>query len=507
MINENRMIVRQETGTLAVFAYVGNQASPVAGAKVTVKDITGNEIATTQTNESGQTEEIELETPEKNLSLTPSSVIPYSKYNVTIEADGYATADINGVQIFADTESIQPVELTPAQRINGRQPVEEYNISEHNLVFGEPKLSEKEINKQLPTKAIDTFKVLPTPVVPSQIIVHDGDPRSESRPKFTVDFKSYITNVACSEIYPTWPTEAIKANIICIISFTLNRVFTEFYRSKGKRFTITSHTGYDHKYIHKRNIHANVSRIVDSIFSDYLNIPGRKEPFLAQYCDGKKVKCPGWLTQWGSKFLADQGKNYLQILKHYYGPQIQIKRAKKVQGIPESFPGNNLKIGSKGEHVRTIQTFLNRISKNFPAIKSVTVNGVFGSETQAQVKKFQSVFRLQRSGIVDYATWYKISDIYVAVTKMAEGPAGGPRTFDSPYTTLKYFNQGNGYAPYIPANHLNQRNGYTPYITSNYLNQRYGYAPYIPAYHLNQRNGYTPYITWAPLWIPVLRYW
>jgi hypothetical protein len=518
MLNEHNMNARREIGTLSVFAFEGDQARPILGAKVTIKDnVNRDVIASFQTNESGQTESIELAAPEKSLSLTPGNTTPYSKYQVTIEADGYATAEFKGVQIFADTESVQPVQLTPAQRINGRQPIEVVDISEHSLISGETKMSEEAINKELPEDP-NVFKVLPgNPIVPSHIIVHDGHPK-RTAPKYTVDFKSYITNVACSEIYPTWPTEAIKANIVCIISFTLNRVYTEFYRGKGKDFTITSNTGFDHKYIHRRNIFANISTVVDSIFSEYIAFPNHVEPFLSQYCDGKQVHCPGWLTQWGSKYRADQGDNYLKILNHFYGPQIQLRRAEKVEGIPKSYPGYNLKIGSSGEAVLTIQKFLNRIAKNYPAIKKVNANRVFGQETQAQVKRFQKIFKLPQTGIVNYATWYKISDIYVAVTKMAEGRGGDVSSYtDSnylnqrndyiPYTTSNSLNQMNHYIPNTTSNYLNQMKAYTPYTTSNYLNHSYGYFPYIPAYHLNQRNGHNPYITWAPMWIPVLRYW
>ncbi|MBC2581939.1 peptidoglycan-binding protein [Clostridium sp. DJ247] len=462
MLSGDSLAVRQVTGTLIVFAFVGDQASPIAGAKVSVRDMSGNLIATRQTNESGQTEAIRLESVEKRLSLTPADVEPYSKYNVMVEAAGYVTVEIKGVQIFADTESIQQIELTRAERTYSRQVVQEFNISEHELVRGEVKLKEEEIEKVVPTQFF--FLLQGDPVVPSHVIVHDGHPNNASRPKYTVDFKTYIKNVACSEIYPTWPIEAIKANVVCIISFTLNRVYTEFYRSKGKDFTITSSTAFDHKYIHNRNIYANISNVVDSIFTEYIKNPNPEidAPFLSQYCDGRRVKCPGWLTQWGSKSRADLGENYLQILKYFYGSEFEVKRAKQVQGIPESFPGSNLQIGSSGKDVETIQTYLNRISKNYPAIQKLPVDSLFGAKTQDQVKRFQRIFRLPQTGIVDYATWYKISDIYVAVTKLAEGPAGGQRTSISAFTN------------------------------SLSLNERYAYAPHV---------------TWVPMWVPVIQCW
>ena len=197
-------------------------------------------------------------------------------------------------------------------------------------------------------------------------------------------------------------------------------MYTEWYRGKGKDFTITNSTAYDHAFNYGRNIFKNISNIVDEIFSTYMKRPGSKQPLFSQYCDGKKVKCPGWMTQWGSKYLADEGYTPYEILTNFYGTNLDLVRAKEVKGIPISYPGYALKIGSKGTPVKEVQKYLNTISKNYPAIPKVSVDGVYGSKTRDAVKKFQQIFNVNVSGIVEYDTWYALSNVYVAVTEMSE---------------------------------------------------------------------------------------
>ena len=205
-----------------------------------------------------------------------------------------------------------------------------------------------------------------------------------------------------------------------IISFTLNRVFTEWYRNKGYNFTITSSTAYDHKYIHNRNIFDNISVIVDEIFNTFIKRPPTaRQPLLAQYCDGKKSQCPDQMTQWGSKDLGDQGMDYESILRFFYGDNITFAKANIVSGVPVSFPGFTLQVGSNNSYVKTIQNQLNAISRSYPAIEKVAEDGIFGPGTEASVKKFQEVFNLPQTGVVDFKTWYAISRIYVATTKIA----------------------------------------------------------------------------------------
>ena len=256
--------------------------------------------------------------------------------------------------------------------------------------------------------------------VPQYITVHLGAPGDASARNVTVSFRDYIKNVACSEIYATWPDAAIRANILAIMSFTLNRVYTEWYRNKGYDFTITSSTAYDHKWIYGRNIFDSISFVVDEIFADYLSRPNVKQPILTQYCDGNRVSCPNWMSQWGSKNLADQGYSTIQILRNYYGDNMYINTAEEISGIPSSWPGYDLTIGSSGNKVLQMQEQLNVIAEVYSSIPTVYENGYFDEETQDAVEAFQRLFGLPVSGIVDYPTWYKIQSIYVAVTRIAE---------------------------------------------------------------------------------------
>ena len=233
-------------------------------------------------------------------------------------------------------------------------------------------------------------------------------------------YRDYIKNVASCEIYATWTDAAIRANILAIMSFTLNRVFTEFYRNRGFDFTITSSTAFDHKFVYGRNIYDTISQIVDEMFGNYLARPGIKQPILTQYCDGERVTCPNWMTQWGSQDLGKRGYSAIEILRYYYGDSIYIATAEEVSGVPSSYPGYDLEVGSYGESVLTIQEQLNTISESYPAIPRVSEDGIYGNATANSVRIFQSIFNLPQTGVVDYRTWYRISEIYVAVTRIAE---------------------------------------------------------------------------------------
>jgi hypothetical protein len=226
--------------------------------------------------------------------------------------------------------------------------------------------------------------------------------------------------VASSEIYATWPESTIYANVLAILSFTLNRVFTEWYFNQGFNFTITSSTAYDHKWINGRNIFENIGFVVDSVFVNYLSRPNVVQPILTQYCDGYRTSCPGWMTQWGSKDLGDQGYDAIDILRNFYGSSIFINTAKQVSGVPASWPGTSLSQGSRGNNVRTIQQQLNRIAQVYTAIPTLVVDGIYGIRTAEAVRTFQRIFSLPVTGIVDRGTWYKISQIYVGVTRLAE---------------------------------------------------------------------------------------
>ena len=391
---------------------------PVQDAEISISSVDAPEtvIRRLMTNSSGQTENVVLEAPPKALSLRPGDVRPYSEYQVAVSAPGYEPAVIAGTEILADTTAIQNVRLHPLAGYDGEEK-ERITIPEHTL-YGEypPKIAESEIKPTTESGEI----VLSRVVVPQTIVVHDGLPSNASAKNYYVPYRDYIKNVASSEIYATWPQATIVANVLAIMSFTLNRVYTEWYRNQGYDFTITSVTAYDHKWIYGRNIYETISVVVDDIFDSYLSRPGVKQPILTQYCDGRKVSCPQWMTQWGSCELGEQGYSPIEILRHFYGDDLYINTAEQISGIPASWPGADLTVGSSGEKVRQIQEQLDTISGIYTAIPPVTPDGIYGPATARSVEVFQSVFGLPETGAVDFATWYKISHIYVGITRIAE---------------------------------------------------------------------------------------
>lgn len=374
-----------------------------------------------KTNESGQINNLPLSAPDLDYSLQPSDVKPYKDYIVEAIKDGYETIIIDGTQLLPIVNARQSIPMRPRERSRlsyKRQNEIIYDIGPHTL-WGDypPKIPEDSLK---PIPAPTGFVVLDNPVVPEFIVVHDGLPEDTSAENFWVPFKTYIKNVASSEIYSTWPEQTLYANVIAIISFTLNRVFTEWYRNKGFNFTITSTTNYDHKYIHNRNIFDEISVVVDTVFNTFIRRPPTsRQPLLAQYCDGVRVQCPDQMAQWGSKDLGDQGYNYEDILKYYYGDNIVFANAQIVSGVPVSYPGSALQVGSEGSYVRTIQNQLNAISNSYPAIPKVVEDGILGEQTANSVRTFQQIFGLPQTGVVDFKTWYEISRVYVAVTKIA----------------------------------------------------------------------------------------
>ena len=257
------------------------------------------------------------------------------------------------------------------------------------------------------------------PIVPNNIIVHLGKPSEDAR-NITVSFTDYISNVASSEIYPTWPRESLIANIYVIISFTMNRIYNEWYRSRGYSFDITSSPIYDQTFIENRSIYENINNIVEEIFNNYVVKGNQIQHYFTTYCDGRKTTCNG-LSQWGSVSLANQGKNYLDILKYYYGNDISIRKDAEVGDVYEGYPGYVVKLGSAGNPVLAIQRDLRRIRKNYPAIPNITDTlGIYDEETENAVKKFQEIFSLPVTGAVDKATWYKIKYVYTSVKKLAD---------------------------------------------------------------------------------------
>lgn len=399
---------------IKVITIIGNR--PVSGASVRVY-VSGNPdnvLYELITNSSGLTDEIELEAPSIAYSTAPSEPQPYAEYTVDVTAEGYEPAEISSNEILPDTTAILEVRMTPLkENIQFTRIV----IPPHTL-FGNypPKIAEPEITESVETGEI----VLNRVVIPEYIIVHDGVPTDPTAQNYWVRYRDYIKNVASSEIYATWTDAAIRANVLAIMSFTLNRVYTEFYRNQGYDFTVTSSTAFDHKFIYGRNIFDTISQVVDEMFGSYLARPGIKQPILTQYCDGERVSCPNWMSQWGSQDLGKRGYSASEILRYYYGDTIYIANAEEVSGVPSSFPGYDLEVGSYGESVLTIQEQLNTISGSYPAIPRVSEDGIYGTATENAVRIFQSIFNLPQTGVVDFRTWYRISEIYVAVTRIAE---------------------------------------------------------------------------------------
>ena len=367
------------------------------------------------TDQNGQTEEVALDAPPVEYSLSPSENQPYSEYNLHVTAPGYEPVTISGAQILADTNGLQNVSMVPLE--TATTTLDNIVIGPHTLWgYYPPKIAEDEIKPVNESGEI----VLSRVVIPEFVIVHDGAITDQTAQNYYVRYKDYIKNVAACEVYSTWPRSTLEANILAIMSFTLNRVYTEWYRNKGHDFTITSSTAYDHKWINGKTTYDSINTIVDEIFASYLSRPNVRQPILTQYCDGKRVSCPEWMTQWGSKYLGDQGYTPIEILRYYYGESMYINTAEQISGIPSSWPGYDLTIGSTGDKVRQMQEQLNRIAKDYPSIPTIPVDGTYGQQTADAVRVFQNVFGLGQTGVVDYPTWYKISEIYVAVSRIAE---------------------------------------------------------------------------------------
>ena len=407
-----------EKGKLQINVTSTAGGRPIADARISISytGVPESTLERVETDSSGQTETLELDAPPEEWSLDPNNERqPYSEYTLDISAPGFEPVSIAGAEILANVKAIQNVRMRPSDV--GREEEEVFVIPAHTL-YGEypPKIAEDEIKPVNETGEI----VLSRVVVPEYIVVHDGSPRDTTASNYYVKYKDYIKNVASSEIYATWPANTIRANVLAIMSFTLNRVYTEWYRNRGYDFTTTSSTAFDHKWIPERNYYDTISVIVDELFANYLSRPNVRQPILTQYCDGRRVTCPNWMTQWGSKELGDQGYSPIEILRYFYGDDMYINTAEEISGIPSSWPGYTLEEGSSGEKVRQMQEQLNVIAEAYPALPKITADGIYGPATERAVRDFQSVFGLPVTGKVDYPTWYKISEIYVGVSRIAE---------------------------------------------------------------------------------------
>jgi len=453
-----------ERGTLIVTVNGGNVAVPIEGATVKIfirkqgaqqenleqaeeKVKEGQFTLSFITNSDGRTNSVTIDTPDTELSLDENeSEQPFSVADVYVEKEGFFGALFFGVQIFPRRESILPVNLEPfTQKLVDMGSVNTDFTAGYAFVYfipvpevGTPRgsnltenaISESENGRFSPFIESEVF-------IPEFITVHLGNPSAPAE-DVTVPFQDYIKNVASSEIYPTWPESAIRANIYAQISIALNRVYTEWYASRGFPFQITNSTAYDQAFVNGRNIYGNIERIVDEIFNTYIRRQGFEEPLFATYCDGRTSTCNG-MTQWGSFDLANQGYTPISILKYYYGENIELVSTDNIRGIESTYGGTPLSIGMASEDIAEIQRQLNRIREDYPSIPFIVyTNGFFGSDTDAAVRRFQEVFNLVSDGIVGKATWYRISIVYVSVKRLGELTSEGQST-DFKYADVNTF--------------------------------------------------------------------
>ena len=368
-----------DKGKMHINVYDKQQGAPLANARITLS-YTGNPdsiINELVTDSEGAVNLDELLAPPIEYSMEPGEKQPFAEYTIDVSANGYEETNISGIDVFSGETSIQDVYLNE----------NEYAVAEDNIVipvntlYGNypAKIPESEIKPLNQSGEI----VLSRVVIPETIVVHDGVPTDSTALDYYVRYK-------------------------------------EWYRNQSYNFTITSSTAFDHKWVNGRNIFESISNVVDEIFDNYLSRPNVKQPILTQYCDGKKSSCPNWMTQWGSKYLGDQGYSSIDILRYYYGDDMYINTAEQIQGIPSSWPGANLDIGSSGQKVRQLQEQLNLIGDYYKAIPPLSVDGIYGEQTAEAVRQFQRINNMPQTGVVDFPTWYRISDRYVRLSGIAE---------------------------------------------------------------------------------------
>jgi peptidoglycan hydrolase-like protein with peptidoglycan-binding domain len=417
----------------------------------------------TKTDNEGLTDYMSLEAPDVSTTLDPNQTEPaYSLYDVEVSCPGFDTVHVYGAEILGESYSTLPIEMLPADTITRGQrmvhrylqpygyidvdgpedtideghPESDIEITEHGLVMDSHDPAEPFID----TRGIrDVY-------IPTNITVHLGAPSNSSARNVTVPFPEYIANVASSEIYSTWPRQALYANMYAITTFAINRIYTEWYRGRGYNFDITNNTAYDQYFVYGRNIYNNLQEIANEIFDMYVRRQGFKNPLFTQYCSGTTVTCDG-LSQWGTVSLANQGMSALQILRYYYGNDIEIVESGDVRAIQETYPGNSMRQGQNSEYIKLMQQYLNRIRLNYPAINEIAnPNGYFGTDTTSAVRTFQKAFGITQDGVIGRATWNKISQIYVSIIKLAELKSEGERIgigTAPPSVTLRQGSSGN----------------------------------------------------------------
>ncbi len=406
-------------GYLQIQARTAQGAVPLEGARVWVLDDEGNALYHLITDESGETQTVSLETLDRSFSQNPYYLgKPYADYGVMVELEGFEPVTVTEIPIFEGETATLPVMLTPLQDRNATRTMENIDVGGPAVAFPQSRDQEG--------SSLDS-RILRQVVIPDPITVHLGAPNA-SAANVQVPFLDYVKNVASSEVYPTWPENALKANIYAIMTFALNRVYTEWYRSQGYDFDITNNTAYDQYYVPGRPVYDSISDAVNEVYGEYVRRQGQNAPYFTSFCNGTTASCRG-LSQWGTVSLANQGYTPERILRYYYPDDVEIASTNIVTNALSSYPGTALRLGSSGLDVQTIQAYLERIRRNYPAIPAITdPSGTFGESTRAAVQKFQGIFNLTPDGVVGKTTWYKLSSLYAAVTRLAE--------LDSEGTTL-----------------------------------------------------------------------
>ncbi|MDD2628386.1 MAG: peptidoglycan-binding protein [Clostridia bacterium] len=402
-------------GYLQVNVFADNLGQPVKGANLEITGLNTN-ISTT-TNSSGKTDDIELITPEKKYSLHPQSEVkPYSTYNIKATKEGLQETVIQGIQILPDETSIQNIVMHSIDEVNNSTKI--VDIPDHTL-WGRhsPKIPESSIKlDEENTRALIECRV------PPFIVLHDGIPTNINASNYVVEFPEYIKNVVSNQIYPTWPKESIKAKILTTVSFTMNRIYTNWYPSRGYPFTITSSSAYDQKFVQGRNVFKTINSLVDELFLEYITMSSLKQPLLALQNDGVKVNNLRWFNKWSSKDLGERDFSSINILKSFYGGDITLKQSEIIFDTPNCIYEYNFELGSCDEGLAKIQNKLNLISGSYSDIpKILKSNGKFMQDTKKSVEAFQNIFNLPITGVVDFATYYKILYIHNAITKMLQG--------------------------------------------------------------------------------------
>jgi peptidoglycan hydrolase-like protein with peptidoglycan-binding domain len=403
-------------GFLTIHTLTANGFLAVPFAHIVIRTKDGQVLYTVRTDESGNTEMFSLDAPDRSLTLDPCYMQPaYAVYDVRAEADGFKSVNVYNVEIVDGEESFLNIEFHPLEQ-GEREGEEEIDIPPIGLLIPAE-------NRQITAPYSGLREVF----IPEYITVHLGTPQNTSAQNVRVPFVEYVANVASSEIYSDWPYNSLLANVHCIVTFALNRIYTEWYRSRGYNFDITNSTQYDQYFVYGRNIFQNLMEIARNYYNVYARRFGFRNPFFTQYCNGTTSTCAG-LSQWGTVTLANRGFTPLQILHYYYPSDLELIRTDNIQGIVETYPGQVLTIGSTGYNVTRIQNFLNRIRVNFPVIPQISLPlGTFNQATQNAVRVFQRQFDLTADGIVGRQTWNEITRVYTGVVKLGELNGEGER--------------------------------------------------------------------------------